>query len=94
MPYKDLKKSREAHRDLMRKKRGVTPGVTSEGVTELGVTEYPAIIRALVDPIKRAKLGKVYQSLSDFKQEKNVYYGYPDKGVPFDMIGELLEATK
>ena len=93
MPYKDLKKSREAHRDLMRKKRGVTSGVTNEGVTGLGVT-YPAILRALVDPDKRAKLEKVYQSLSDFKQAENVYYGCGRNSVPFDMVGDLLEATK
>ena len=94
MPYKDLKKSREAHRDLMRKKRGVTSGVTNEGVTGLGVTEYPAVLRALVGPVKRAKLEKIYQSLRDFKQAENVYYGCGRNSVPFDMVGDLLEATK
>ena len=74
---------------------GALPNVTQspDGVT-LNVTQYPAILRALVDPGKRRKLEKIPQSLSNFKQEKNVYYGYPDKGVPFDMVGELLEATK
>lgn len=55
---------------------------------------YPAILRALTNPDKRKKLEKIYQSLRDFKQEKNVFYGYPDKGVPFDLVGELLEATR
>ena len=95
MPYKDLGKSREAHKELMRKKRqGVTLGVTNEGVTDMGVTEYPAILRALVDPIKRVKLEKIYQSLSNFKQAGNVYYGCGKDSVPFDVVGDLLEATK
>lgn len=75
----------------MRKRR---EGVTNQGVTGEGVTQYPAILQALTDPTKRRKLEKIYQSLRDFKQEKNVYYGYPDRGVPFDLVGELLEATR
>ena len=65
-------------------------------VTEMpdNVTQYPAIIYALADPIKRRKLEKVYQSLRDFKQEKNVYYGLPCNGISFDIIGEMLEVTR
>ena len=80
MPYKDKGRAKEYAKIAMRKRRGIT--------------QYPAILKALVDPIKRRKLEKIYQSLRDFKQEKNVYLGYPDKGVPFDLIGELLEATR
>ena len=93
MPYKDKGKAKEAARDRQRKHR---QGVTQEGVTEQGVTldvtQYPAILLALTDPIKRRKLEKVYQSLKDFKQEKNVFYGYPAM-MPFDVVGDLLEAT-
>ena len=94
MPYKDKDKSREAAAERQRKHReGVTQeGVTGQGVT-LGVTQYPAILRALVDPEKRTKLEKIYQSLSNFKQAENVYYGCIDP-VPFDVVGELLEVTK
>lgn len=73
--------------------------VSPESVTEslnsvtVDVTQYPAILQALTDPTKRRKLEKIYQSLRDFKQEKNVFYGYPDRGVPFDLVGELLEIT-
>ena len=87
MPYKDLKKNREAHRNTMRKKRqGVTSGVTNDGVT------YPAIIYALTDPVKRKKLEKITLSLKDFKQAENVCYGV--NGPAFDAIGDLLDATK
>ncbi len=58
----------------------------------LDVTQYPAIIHALADPIKRKKLEKIYQSLKDFNQEKNVRYGI--NGPTFDVVGDLLEATR
>jgi len=60
----------------------------------LDVTQYPAILYALTDPIKRVKLEKVYQSLSNFKQAENVYYGCGRGSTPFDVVGDLLEATK
>ena len=95
MPYKDSDQAKEAAKERQRKHRqGVTKGVTAEGVTGQGVTGYPAIIHALADPEKRRKLEKVYQSLRDFKQEKNVYYGSPYNGLSFDIIGEMLEATR
>ena len=77
-------------------KSGVTDtGVTEEGVTGLtgltGVTEYPAVIEALVDPVKRAKLEKIYHSLASHNVEAQVRYGL--WGPTFDIIGELLEVT-
>ena len=52
----------------------------------------PAIPYALV--YDRDKLEKVYESLKAFRQEENVYYGYPGLGgMPFDKVGECLEAT-
>ena len=60
-----------------------------EGVT--GVTEYPAVIEALVDPVKRAKLEKIYHSLASHNEETQVRYGL--WGPTFDIIGELLEVT-
>jgi len=78
-------------------KEGVTKsGVTgSKGVTGLtgltGLTEYPAVIEALVDPVKRAKLEKIYHSLASHDVEAQVRYGL--WGPTFDIIGELLEVT-
>lgn len=74
-------------REYMRGKRSNKAGSNSKGLTE-----YPAIIHALADPIKRKKLEKITQSLKDFKQEKNTRYGVA--GPSFDVIGELLEATR
>ena len=81
----------------MRKRRegltGLTglTGVTKSGVTEEGVTEYPAVIEALVDPVKRAKLERIYHSLASRNVETQVRYGL--WGPTFDIIGELLEVT-
>ncbi len=67
--------------------------VSPDNVTQ-DVTHYPAILLALTDPIKRRKLEKISQSLKNHNVDKIVYYGYPDKGVPFDMVGEMLEVTQ
>ena len=94
MPYKDKLKDRGAHKELMRKRREGLTGVTESGVTgvtEEGVTEYPAVIEALVDPVKRAKLEKIYHSLASHDVEAQVRYGL--WGPTFDIIGELLEVT-
>ena len=92
MPYKDKEARLKASRESMRKKREFVDGLTSEVNKDEGLTQYPAILLALTDLTKRRKLEKIYQSLRDFKQEKNVFYGYP-RLIPFDVVGDLLEAT-
>jgi len=86
----------------MRKVRqGNTEKVTQIVGNTQGNTEYPAILHALTDPVKRRKLEKIHQSLKEHGVEKMVTYGYPywvDKGlekhgIPFDVVGDLLEAT-
>ena len=52
----------------------------------------PAIPFALV--YNREGREKIYESLKAFRQEENVYYGYPGLGgMPFDKVGECLEDT-
>ena len=60
MPYKDKEKQKEAVKRAVDKHR---KGITLEGITEQGITEYPAIVHALCDPVKRAKLEKIYEEL-------------------------------
>lgn len=92
MPYKSSDQAKQASRERMRKYReGVTKGVTLEGVTGEGVTRYPAIMYALTDPIKRAKLEKICQSLKDHHVLGDVRYGC--FGPTFDVVSELLEVT-
>lgn len=64
-----------------------------ESVT-LDVTQYPAIIHALTDPDKRKKLEKITQSLKEFKQAENVYYGASKSSIDVGIVGELLEVTQ
>jgi len=93
-------KSKEIKREQARLRMQKMRNKDSDNVTQspesvtLGVPQYPAILRALVDPDKRPKLEKIYQSLKEFKQEKNVYYGCGKDSVPFDVVGELLEVTE
>ncbi len=88
--YRDRQKSvTEALPNVTQSPNSVTESVDS--VTQ-DVTHYPAIIYALTDPIKRKKLEAIAQSLKEFKQAENVYYGCRDP-VPFDVVGDLLEAT-
>ena len=82
-------KKKEYQRDYMRLKRSNKAGLTDEGSNK----EYPAILYALTDPDKRLKLEKIYQSLKDFKVADKVYFGCSRDSVPFDVVGDLLEAT-
>ena len=63
MPYKNKEARLKASRESMRKKRefidGLTSGVNTGGVNAKGSQEYPAILYALTDPIKRLKLEKI-----------------------------------
>ena len=69
----------------------VTVSVTEDSKS---VTQYPAILHALTDPIKRKKLEAIYQSLKAHNKVDKVFYGFPGLGgVPFNVIGDYLEAT-
>ena len=85
-----VKRYRERAKALQNKVESVTSsGVTGEDVT------YPPILYALIDPIKRAKLEKIYQSLKAHNKADKVFYGFPGLGgVPFDIVGDYLEATR
>ncbi len=65
--------------------------VTLEERDTASVTGHPAILDALVDPVKRKKLEAISQSLKDFNVSKEVRYGVC--GPTFDIVGELLEIT-
>lgn len=82
MPYKDHAKQRIANMEAKRRQR--------QGMT-LGMTEHPAILEALVDPVKRLKLEKICKSLKNRGLLREVRYGV--YGPTFDVVGELLEVT-
>ena len=81
-----MPQNKEVHREYMRKRREGSQN------SDKGSQGYPAILNALVDPMKRRKLEKIYQSLNEFKVADKVYYGCLDP-VPFDVTGDLLGAT-
>ena len=56
------------------------------------IRQTPGILDALVDPIKRKKLEKTHQSLKAHNVLKEVRFGV--SGPTFDVVGELLEATR
>jgi len=90
-PYKDKETAKKASKERMRRFRGVTSGVTNEVVTEKGVTKYPAIIHALVDPEKRKKLERIHQSLKNHGVVDEVHFGMG--WATFGDIGQMLEVT-
>ena len=53
-------------------------------------TQYPALLYALADPIKRANLRRICESLKNHNQLRNVYYGCGDTSVPFDIVNEYI----
>ena len=93
MSYKDPEKQKEAVRKAVEKHRVLHQGIRKEGITTQGIT-YPPILYALIDPIKRAKLEAIHQSLKEHRKVDKVFYGYPGLGgVPFDIVGDYLEVT-
>ena len=87
MPYKD--KTMKSQRQWERRK-DEAPAFT-EAPIEVPKTQYPAIALALVDPVKRGKLVKVFTELKGGGLSKEVRYGV--SGPTFDIVGELLEVT-
>lgn len=65
--------------------------VTLEGNANSDVTQYPAILHALTDPVKRRKLEKITESIKNHNVLKEVTYGA--YGPDFQMVGEMLEVT-
>ena len=97
MGYKDKALQKKTTLERVRRYRNKGKGVTVEGVTEEGVTAYRPIIIALADPVKRAKLRKICQSLSGRETGKTnrldeVYYGCGVDPTPMSEIDELLTA--
>ena len=82
--------------ERQRSNKSVEPGdvrpFKKEALATLDPHKYPAIIYVLTDPVKRLKLEKITLSLKNFKQSENVRYGV--NGPSFDVVGELLDATK
>ena len=77
------------------KKKSVTSGsVTTPSVTLKSITgeALHPIMEALIDPVKRKKLEAITQSLKAHHVSELVSYGCRNP-IPFDVVGELLEAT-
>jgi len=89
--YKDKVKQREATLERVRRYREKQKGVTTEGVTEKGVT-YPAILLALCDPKKRAMLEFISSDLIKKGIGANTWYGIG--GPDMEVVAELLEVTR
>ena len=73
-----------------------TPEALRDSVTEkengnANVTQYPALLHALADPVKRAKLRRICEELKNHGQLRNVYYGAGETSVPFDVVSEYIE---
>jgi hypothetical protein len=92
MPYKDPTKQKEAVLQAVRRHRVLQGEQKDEGITD-----YPAIVYALIDPIKREKLQRICKSLdkklSDGSNLLNiVHYGTSDY-IPMSKVRELLQVT-
>ena len=82
---------KDYQKEYMRLRRSNT-GLTKEGSNGVGLTEYPAIVRAITDPIKRKKLERISQELNSRGLGKDVRYGIG--GPTFDIVAKLLEVTR
>jgi hypothetical protein len=55
-------------------------------------SEYPAIVQALTDPIKRKKLESITSELKSRRVADCMRYGI--EGPTFDIVGDLLDCVK
>lgn len=76
-----MPQSKEVHKEYMKRYR------ERQSVTK----EYPGIVQALVDSMKRQKLERIHQSLKRRGLLEEVRYGM--FGPTFEIVGELLEVT-
>lgn len=81
-----------------RERQNVTqsPDSVTESVDSvtLDVTQYHPILYALSDPIKRKKLQDICKALDHRNLQPRLYYGCGDYSISFDIIEDLLEATR
>lgn len=89
--YKDLKAQKKASNEAVKRYRDKKKGITGQGIT-LKESEYPAILRAICDPIKREKLERITRELKAHGVSESVRYGID--GPTFDQVGELLDCVK
>jgi len=120
--YKDKEAQKRANLERQRRYReklkGVTEGVTKQGVTSRNCpesvtlsdgqlwhpdpkywqekpveneSEYPEIVQALTDPIKRKRLESITRELKSRRVADCVRYGID--GPTFDVVGELLDCV-
>ena len=89
-----LEKKQAATRERVKRYRERAKALQSKvGSVTQDVTQYPPILYALTDPIKRKKLEAISSALSVRDLTSKVYYGLRHP-VPFDLIGDYLEATR
>jgi len=60
-------------------------------VTQEDVTQYPSILLAMVDPVKRGKLEKICRELKNHGVLRELRYG--TEGPTFEAVSELLSLT-
>jgi len=84
-----MPQSKEVHREYMRQRR---KGEAPKPLGEAPKTEYPAIIKALADSVKREKLRKICVSLARHNVLNEVYYGVGKDPTLMSEVAELLEA--
>ena len=92
-PYKDKVLQREAVKKAVQKHRVLhtnNEGITEQGVTLEGITEYHPILEYLVE--KRDKLERICHSLRQHNQLGEVYFGCRQP-LSFDIVEGLLQAT-
>lgn len=65
----------------------------SGSVTPPSVTEVPAIVTAITNPVMRKKLEAVCSSLKSRNLLGDVRYGCGRDSITFNTVGELLDIT-
>jgi len=86
-----VKRYRDKQKSVTQTPQNVTQSPESVTRSLDNVTQYPAILLALVDPVKRKKLEAIVLEMKRHHVSEHVRYGIA--GPTFDVVGELLEVT-
>lgn len=88
-----MPQSKERKAQYQKERRGLQRGTSNEGTSLGGTSDYPPIIHAITDPVKRKKLEAICESLDNHKLLSKVYYGAGAHSVDFGTVSDLLAAT-
>lgn len=91
---KRVRRYRERQKSVTNVVENVTQSPTESVSSVTQDVTLPPIMYALADPVKKKKLQDICKALEHRNLQSRLYFGCGDFSISFDIIEDLLEATK